>query len=62
MMEIPHIGFILAAYGVTAVTMAGLVTSVLLDRHSLKRDLARLETRGHGRRAEAAAGLDGRPR
>ncbi len=62
MMAIPHIGFILAAYGVTAVTMGGLVATVLLDRHALKRDLARLETRGHGRRADAAPRRDGLPR
>jgi heme exporter protein D len=50
MMDIPHIGFILAAYAVTAVVMGGAVAAVLLDRRALLRGLARLEARaGRGR-------------
>ncbi len=51
-MAVPHIGFILAAYGVTVATVGGVVAAVLLDRHALKRDLARFE--GQRRRGPAA--------
>ncbi len=46
MMAIPHIGFILAAYGVTAVVLVGLVAGVLRDGQVLRRALDRLEARG----------------
>ncbi len=59
MTSIPHIGFILAAYGATAATVGGLVAAVLLDRRSLKRDLARLETRGYGALAGTAPRREG---
>jgi heme exporter protein CcmD len=50
MMDIPHIGFILAAYAVTAAVVGGAVAAVLLDRRALLRSLERLEARaGRGR-------------
>lgn len=45
MMAIPHIGFILAAYGTTVVVLGGTIAAVLLDRRTLTRSLARLEAR-----------------
>ena len=52
-MAIPHIGFIAAAYAVTALVAGGTVAAVLLDRRSLLRTLAKLEARaGRGRAAE----------
>ncbi len=53
MMAIPHIGFILASYGVTVVVLGGTIAAVLLDRRALTRSLARLEARaGRGRRRD----------
>ncbi len=43
MMAIPHIGFILAAYGFTAVVLGGTVLALMVDRHRQKRLLARFE-------------------
>ena len=42
MIDIPHIGFIVAAYALTFVVMGGTVAAVLLDRRSLLRSLERL--------------------
>ena len=53
MMEVPHIGFILAAYAVTGVAMVGMVAMVVMDGRSLRRDLDRLDPR---RGAPAAPG------
>ncbi len=50
MTAIPHIGFIAAAYGVTALVVGGAALAVLLDRRALRRSLDRLERRGEGRR------------
>lgn len=41
--EMTHSGFILAAFGMTFLVVAGLVVSILLDHRTLKRDLARLD-------------------
>ncbi len=50
MTDIPHIGFIVAAYAVTLVVVGGMVVAVLLDRRALLRALERLEARaGRGR-------------
>jgi heme exporter protein D len=49
-MAVPHIGFILAAYAVTAFVLLGLGAAVLLDGRGLRRALAGLEARaGRGR-------------
>ena len=50
MMAVPHIGFILAAYLVTAAVVGGAAVAVLLDRRALTRALRRLEAHaGRGR-------------
>ena len=50
MSDIPHIGFIVAAYAVTAAVAGGATLAVLLDRRALLRALDRLEARaGRGR-------------
>ena len=50
MMAVPHIGFILAAYALTAAAMAGMVVSVVMDGRALRRALDRLDPRRGGRR------------
>jgi len=45
MMDIPHIGFIVAAYGVTGVAIVVMVAVVWLDYRSLSAQLARLEAK-----------------
>jgi heme exporter protein CcmD len=51
-----HAGFILAAYVLAALTVAGLVARAMLDHRAQKAALARLETRGARRRSEGGAG------
>ncbi|MBN8994160.1 MAG: heme exporter protein CcmD [Rhizobiales bacterium] len=46
-----HGGFILAAYAVTAVVLAGMLLWMLLDGRAQKRRLAELEARGVRRRS-----------
>lgn len=43
MSEIPHIGFIVAAYAVTAVVLLGAIAAVLVDGRRQTRLLAALE-------------------
>jgi heme exporter protein CcmD len=45
-MSDPHTGFIIAAYVLTFVTIAGMVVAILYDQFSLKRALAKLPVRG----------------
>ena len=45
MMDIPHIGFIVAAYGVTAVAFVTMIAVVWFDYRSLSAQLAMLEAR-----------------
>ncbi len=45
MSDIDHIGFILAAYGVTAVVLVAMIAAVLLDGRAQRRILARIEGR-----------------
>ena len=47
----PHAPFILAAYGVTALVLAGLVLRAVLDYRAQTKALADLEARGMGRRS-----------
>jgi heme exporter protein D len=49
-----HGGFILAAYAVTAVILAGMFLWIILDGRAQKRRLAELEARGVRRRSAAA--------
>ena len=51
MTDIPHIGFIVAAYATAAAVVGGTVVAVLLDRRALLRALKRLESRASGGRA-----------
>ena len=45
---IPHLGYIVAAFAVTAVVVAGMIGAVWLDHRDLVAKLARLETRRGG--------------
>jgi heme exporter protein D len=47
----PHASFIVAAYAVTALVLAGLVLRAYLDHRAQTRALAELESRGSGRRS-----------
>jgi heme exporter protein D len=48
---VTHAGFILAAYLVTALVLAGLVAWIVMDGRALRRRLAELEARGIRRRS-----------
>ena len=52
MTAVPHVGFIVAAYAVTALVVGGATAAVLIDRWALRRALARLEAGGAARRPE----------
>ena len=43
MTTIPHLGFILAAYGLTAAVLAGTVLALVLDQRRQKQLLARFD-------------------
>ncbi len=45
-MNDPHAGFIIAAYVLAFVTIAGMVVAILYDQVNLKRALAKLPVRG----------------
>jgi heme exporter protein CcmD len=47
-----HWGYIVLAYGVTAVTILILLIRILLEQRRLGRELARLEKNGAGDRGE----------
>ena len=51
-----HAGFIIAAYALAALIVAGLVLRSVLDHRSQKAALARLESLGVRRRSEADRG------
>ena len=57
-----HLAFVLLSYGITALTMAGLILWVLLDQRGRRAELAELEARGVRRRSanRAEAGDDRR--
>jgi heme exporter protein D len=46
-----HAGFIIAAYGLAGLTVAGLIARAVLDYRAQKAALARLEARGARRRS-----------
>ena len=56
MMAVPHIGFILAAYAVTAVALVGLGARVVVDGRALRRALDRLDPRRGAVATQARAG------
>lgn len=47
-----HVGFITAAYVLTALVIVGLIAWVLLDGRALRRRIAELEARGIRRRSD----------
>ncbi len=57
MSDVPHIGFIVAAYAVTAVVLLGLVAAILVDGRAQRRLLAQLEAERvpRGRRETATS-------
>jgi heme exporter protein CcmD len=57
MLSDPHIGFVIAAYAVAAIVIAGMIGSVVLDTRRLNAHLAEAT-----RALEAARGAKGRPR
>ena len=56
-----HGGFILAAYAVTIVILAGVFLWIILDGRAQKRRLAELEARGIRRRSAASSKPAGSP-
>jgi heme exporter protein D len=50
----PHAVFVVAAYAVAIVIVAGLIVGVAVDRRHLRRALDQLEERGITRRSERA--------
>ncbi len=56
MMAVPHIGFILAAYGLTALAMVGMVATVVMDGRALRRALDRLDPRRGASATSAGTG------
>jgi len=50
----PHVGFVIAAYAIAFVVIAGMVVATLADYRSLKRNLERVAARARlGRDAES---------
>lgn len=49
---VPHLGFIVAAYLVTALVLCAVVTGILLDGRTQARLLAELERRARGEPSE----------
>ena len=47
---IPHLGFIVAAYAITAVVIMAMIAAIVLDYRDLSARLARLEERRGPRR------------
>jgi heme exporter protein CcmD len=43
--DIPHLGFIIAAYGIAAVVVAAMIVAILVDYRDLTARLAKFETR-----------------
>ncbi len=50
-----HIGYVIAAYGVALVLLAGLVGVIVLRMRAVRKRLAELEAQGARRRAPARA-------
>ena len=49
-----HALYVTAAYGITAIVLAGLIGWILLDQRARKRELAELEAAGVRRRSDKA--------
>ena len=50
-----HARYVTAAYGITAIVLAGLIGWILLDHRARKRELAELEAAGVRRRSDKAS-------
>ena len=48
-----HAAYVIAAYGISALAIAGLAAWILLDQRARRRELADLERRGIRRRSAA---------
>jgi heme exporter protein CcmD len=46
--DLPHIGFVIAAYAVAAIVVVLLIGSIIFDHKSLRRALALYETKAAG--------------
>ncbi len=51
-----HEAFVFVSYAATAVTLAGLLASILLDGRARRRELNELEAQGVRRRSKPASG------
>ena len=49
-----HNWYVTAAYAASAIGLAGLIGGILIDQHSLRRQLAELEAAGLRRRSDRA--------
>lgn len=49
-----HALYVAAAYGVSALAIAGLILWILADQRARKREMAELEAAGHRRRSDRA--------
>lgn len=45
----PHIGFVIAAYGLSAILLVGLTLSVILRERALSREASQLERHREGK-------------
>jgi heme exporter protein D len=52
-----HALYVAAAYGITAVVLAGLIGWILIDQRARKRELAELEAAGIRRRSDKAGAV-----
>jgi heme exporter protein D len=51
----PYATFIISAYGIAVLVVAGLIAWVMLDNRAQRHELAKLEARGVSRRSEKSA-------
>ncbi len=56
-----HALYVTAAYGITAIVLAGLIGWILLDQRARKRELAELEAAGVRRRSDKGGSGTGKP-
>ncbi len=47
-MNVPHIGFIVGAYAIAALVVAGMIMAIIADHRALKKALARFPARDAG--------------
>jgi heme exporter protein CcmD len=48
LLDLPHIGFVIAAYAIAAVVVALLIGASVFDHRAVRRALAAYETKGAG--------------